>query len=161
MDLCLVLNPEDTLDGADNTILNHAHAALIGDDPSGRLADNFKNLAANTKRYMVQSLIRQHCNLTGEEFAIIDLPEDAQKEFVVGLLGKKKATKRSDTPDVVADEKPSGIEYREVKSETDPDTTYRVTVENDKVTKCECVGYRYYQTCKHAERIQKELDNRY
>lgn len=160
MELCLVLTPDDALDTADNTILNHTHAALVGDDPSGSLANNFKNLAANTKRYIVQSLIRQHCNLTGENFVVIDLPEDAQKDFIVALIGKKpKASKRSDTPEIGAKPEKGKTEFREVKSETDPNTTYRVTIEDGQVVKCACVGFRYYSACKHAEKVQRELDN--
>lgn len=163
MELCLVLTPDDLMEGADSTILNHAHAALVGEDPSGTHSDNFKNLATNTKRYVVQSLIRQHCNLTGEEFAVIDLPADAQKDFVVSLIGKPKkgTTKRSDTPDAPAEEAPNEKRFVEVKSETDRDTSYKVTVEGKKAAHCECMGFRYYKTCKHVEKVQKDIDNPY
>lgn len=159
MELCLVVTPDDALEGTDSSLLNHAHLALVGEDPSGTLEAGFNKLDVVVKRQIVQSLIRQHCNLTGEDFAIIDLPEDAQKEFVVGLMGKKKSktTKRSDTPDIEA--KPEGKQTRKIKSETDPDTTYEVTIENGQATHCQCVGFRYYKTCKHVDAVQRDLDN--
>jgi hypothetical protein len=52
--------------------------------------------------------------------------------------------------------KQAGDNVYMAESKSKPDEPHFLTVENDTI-KCDCLGYKYRQTCRHEQELKKQL----